>query len=115
MRIFFASDLHGSTRCFRKFLNAARFYKADWLVMGGDAAGKHLVPIIEHAGTWRATFQGVDFEATTAAEARELEARLEVLVKEGRAAQWRKDNQKAIAAYTRKNDELAGFKLGTTL
>lgn len=32
---------------------------------------------------------------------RELEARLEILVKEGRAAQWRKDNQKAIAAYTR--------------
>lgn len=76
MRIFFASDLHGATRCFRKFLNAAQFYKADWLVMGGDAAGKHLVPIIEHAGTWRATFQGVDFEATTAAEVGELEARL---------------------------------------
>ena len=31
---------------------------------------------------------------------KELEARLEVLVKEGRAAQWRKDNQRAIAAYT---------------
>ena len=32
---------------------------------------------------------------------RELEARLEVLVKEARAAQWRKDNQQAIAAYAR--------------
>ena len=32
---------------------------------------------------------------------RELEARLEVLVKESRAAQWRKDNQRAIAAYSK--------------
>jgi len=32
---------------------------------------------------------------------KELEARLEVLVSEGRAAQWRKENQRAIAAYTR--------------
>lgn len=47
---------------------------------------------------------------------RELEARLEVLVKEGRAAQWRKDNQRAIAAYARYfekhgiwNEELRGW------
>ena len=76
MRIFFVSDLHGSTRCFRKFLNGARFYKADWLVMGGDAAGKHLVPLVEERGSWRATFQGVDFSAETAAELQALEDRL---------------------------------------
>ena len=32
---------------------------------------------------------------------RELEARLEVLVREARAAQWKKDNKEAIAAYGR--------------
>ena len=32
--IFFASDLHGSTVCFRKFINGARFYGADVLVLG---------------------------------------------------------------------------------
>ncbi len=76
MRIFFASDLHGSNRCFRKFLNAAAFYKADWLIMGGDAAGKHLVPIVRESSAWRASFQGANFEATTEEELVTLEGRL---------------------------------------
>lgn len=46
-RIFFTTDVHGSDRCFRKFLNAARVYKADCLVLGGDITGKLLVPILE--------------------------------------------------------------------
>jgi len=45
--LFFASDFHGSEICFRKFVNAAAFYKADLLVMGGDLSGKMLVPIVE--------------------------------------------------------------------
>ena len=28
MRVFFATDIHGSEICWRKFLNAAAFYKA---------------------------------------------------------------------------------------
>lgn len=45
-KIFFATDIHGSDRCFRKFLNAARFYGCNVLVMGGDMTGKMLVPIV---------------------------------------------------------------------
>ncbi len=30
MKIFFATDIHGSEICWRKFLNSAAFYKADW-------------------------------------------------------------------------------------
>lgn len=45
-RVFFAADIHGSERCFRKWLNAARVYEADVLVFGGDIAGKVLVPIV---------------------------------------------------------------------
>lgn len=45
-RLFFASDLHGSDRTFRKFLAAARHYDANVLVMGGDVVGKVAVPII---------------------------------------------------------------------
>jgi len=41
--IYYASDVHGSDRCFRKFLNAAQFYRADVLVMGGDILGKAIV------------------------------------------------------------------------
>ncbi|MGH2936042.1 MAG: metallophosphoesterase family protein [Gaiellaceae bacterium] len=45
-RVFFATDLHASTRTFRKFLNAATAYKANVLVLGGDVCGKMLTPII---------------------------------------------------------------------
>jgi Icc-related predicted phosphoesterase len=33
-RVFFAIDIHGSDRCFRKFLNAAKFYRCQVLIMG---------------------------------------------------------------------------------
>ena len=45
-RLFFATDIHGSERCFMKFINAARVYEADVLVLGGDIAGKRVVPIV---------------------------------------------------------------------
>lgn len=46
MRIYFATDIHGSQRCWAKFVNAARFYEADVLVMGGDFTGKMIVPLV---------------------------------------------------------------------
>jgi Icc-related predicted phosphoesterase len=49
-RIFFTSDVHASDRCFRKFLNAAKVYKAGCLILGGDITGKVLVPIVEGPG-----------------------------------------------------------------
>jgi uncharacterized protein len=45
-RIFFATDIHGSDRCFRKFLNAAKLYGIDHLILGGDITAKVLVPIV---------------------------------------------------------------------
>lgn len=46
MRLFFATDIHGSDACWRKFLNCTAFYEADLLVLGGDMTGKALVPIV---------------------------------------------------------------------
>lgn len=45
--VFFATDLHGSEVCFRKFVNAAEFYSADVLILGGDVTGKFLVVVVE--------------------------------------------------------------------
>ncbi len=45
--LFFATDVHGSEVCFRKFVNAAQFYGADLLVLGGDLTGKVVVPLVE--------------------------------------------------------------------
>ena len=58
-RIFFITDVHGSTRCFKKFLNAAKFYSASTLVLGGDLTGKVLIPVVEQGdGTYRCRFEG---------------------------------------------------------
>jgi len=48
--LFFATDIHGSETCFRKFLNAGLAYKAEVLIMGGDMTGKMLVPLVAQAG-----------------------------------------------------------------
>jgi Icc-related predicted phosphoesterase len=49
IKLFYATDIHGSERCFRKFINAGAFYGADVLIMGGDVTGKMIVPIVEEA------------------------------------------------------------------
>jgi uncharacterized protein len=46
-KIFFATDLHGSEMCWRKFINAARFYDCDVLICGGDMTGKAMIPIVD--------------------------------------------------------------------
>ncbi|HSB90844.1 MAG TPA: hypothetical protein VLD63_12555 [Anaerolineales bacterium] len=57
--LFFATDVHGSERTWRKFINAGKFYNANVLVMGGDIIGKLAIPIIrEKNGGYRATLQG---------------------------------------------------------
>lgn len=65
--LFFGTDFHGSELIFRKFVNAADFYGADLLVMGGDLTGKLVVPIVE-AGEGR-------YQATLHGETRELRER----------------------------------------
>ncbi|MBN1661005.1 MAG: metallophosphoesterase [Anaerolineae bacterium] len=48
--IFFATDVHGSDICWKKFVSAAKFYGADILILGGDMTGKAIVPIIHQGG-----------------------------------------------------------------
>ena len=61
VRIYFATDIHGSERCWKKFLSAASHYGAQTLIMGGDITGKALVPIVEDGPRrWRATFMGAE-------------------------------------------------------
>ena len=49
MRIYYAGDVHGSEKCWRKFLNAAKFYEVDTLILGGDITGKVMVPVVATA------------------------------------------------------------------
>jgi Icc-related predicted phosphoesterase len=48
--IFFATDVHGSDICWKKFINAAEFYEADILILGGDMTGKAIIPIVHQGG-----------------------------------------------------------------
>jgi uncharacterized protein len=58
-KIFFATDLHGSETCWRKFINAARFYDCDVLICGGDMTGKAIIPIVEEGdGRFTVTMAG---------------------------------------------------------
>jgi len=75
-RVFFITDVHGSTRCFKKFLNAAKFYNADILVLGGDLTGKILIPIVDQEdGTYRCRFEGNELSLKNRKEVDEVVAR----------------------------------------
>jgi Icc-related predicted phosphoesterase len=76
VRIFFATDIHGSEVCWRKFLNAGSFHHADVLVMGGDMTGKAMVPIVARNGGWRLTLQDQEHVLSTEDEVRSMEKRI---------------------------------------
>jgi len=61
LRIFFASDIHGSEVCFKKFINAAEFYKAQVIILGGDITGKFIVPIFDVGGEYQAKFANEEY------------------------------------------------------
>ena len=66
MRIYFCSDIHASRKCWKKFLNTARVYGADHIIVGGDITGKFVVPIVEGPGGRKtATFMGVQRTVAT--------------------------------------------------
>ena len=50
MKLYFATDVHGSEICWKKFLAASKFYEVDTLVLGGDMTGKAIIPIIAQGG-----------------------------------------------------------------
>jgi uncharacterized protein len=63
-RIFFATDIHGSERCFRKWLNAGPVYDADCMILGGDITGKSIVPLCRNGNdAWTGELSGRIVEA----------------------------------------------------
>lgn len=77
VRLFFATDVHGSEPTFRKFINAGKIYGVDVLILGGDITGKLLTPIIatgKHEFT--ATLQNSTHTLRGQQELSEFQARL---------------------------------------
>lgn len=74
--LFFATDVHGSRLCFRKFLSSLDFYGAHHAILGGDMTGKMIVPIVHKGGgRYRARVAGQD-TVVSGDEVGELEANL---------------------------------------
>lgn len=58
-KFLFSTDFHGSETVWRKFLNAARIFDLDALVLSGDMTGKLMVPIMKRPdGLYDATLLG---------------------------------------------------------
>ena len=73
-RVFFVTDVHGSERCFRKFLNAGKFYKANVVMLAGDITGKMIVTIVNQPdGTYLSSYAGSDIRCKSEAEVQDLE------------------------------------------
>jgi Icc-related predicted phosphoesterase len=76
MKIFFATDIHGSETCWRKFLNAAALYKADLVIIGGDVTGKVMIPIVAYTGYWQTTVRGETIRMQTQEELAQVERQI---------------------------------------
>ncbi len=77
-RVYFATDLHGSSKCFRKLLNAGPMYGADVLILGADLGGKAIQGIVRGSGgRWHARFVGTDYDVSEGSELEGLERLIE--------------------------------------
>jgi uncharacterized protein len=77
LRLYYASDIHGTEVLWRKFLNAPKFYKTRVLIMGGDVTGKVVIPLVQDpAGTYTGKLFGRNLQATSDAELVALERRI---------------------------------------
>lgn len=105
-RIFFATDIHGSEVCWRKFLNAGAFYDATVLILGGDMTGKALVPLVEEGGRVEGELAGDRFVLESEEAVRDMEARISargfysVRVTPSQVSELQADPQKVDALFT---------------
>ena len=75
LRLLFVTDVHGSNVCFRKFINGAKAYDAQVLILGGDVAGKRLSPLMRNGnGHYEGTLGHDTIQLETEREVAEFEA-----------------------------------------
>jgi Icc-related predicted phosphoesterase len=73
VRLFFATDIHGSESCFRKFVYASKAYKCDIIIMGGDITGKKVIPfVMQPDNTYACEWLGQHYSLTSSDELERL-------------------------------------------
>jgi Icc-related predicted phosphoesterase len=76
-KFLFATDIHGSEKCWQKLVNSGAFFEVDTIILGGDMTGKGIQAIVEEKlGTWKTNFLGEIVEAKGEAELAKLEQRV---------------------------------------
>jgi len=76
-KIFFATDIHGSEKCWLKLVNSGAFYEVDTIILGGDMTGKGIQALLEERpGVWKTNFLGEEIEATDQESLARLEAKV---------------------------------------
>jgi len=76
-KFLFATDIHGSEKCWQKLVNSGAFFEVDTLILGGDLTGKGIQAIVEQAnGIWQTNFLGENVVASGEAELAKLEQRV---------------------------------------
>jgi Icc-related predicted phosphoesterase len=77
LKLFFATDIHGSDKCWMKFINSANFYGVKVLVLGGDLTAKGLVALVRQPdGAYTTSFRGKEFRVKEGSELEDLEKRI---------------------------------------
>jgi Icc-related predicted phosphoesterase len=76
-KFLFATDIHGSEKCWQKLVNSGAFFEVDTLILGGDMTGKGIQAIVQQAnGAWQTNFLGENAMVTGEAELVKLEQRV---------------------------------------
>lgn len=107
IRLFFATDLHGSEKCFLKFLNTPQAYKVNTLILGGDITGKMIVPIVKTSSqTYTSEFLSNRYTLKSDKDIDELEKKIRFTgyypyrTTEDEMTQLRSDPAKVDAVFT---------------
>jgi Icc-related predicted phosphoesterase len=123
LKIFFACDLHGSTMCFKKYLNALQVYNVDVGILSGDLCGKFVIPIVLRSdGSYECRYMGEKIITKDKERLKEVERRFETmgayyaylteedfkaLLEEGKTIEGRIDEKvKGITLSSGKTEEL---------
>jgi Icc-related predicted phosphoesterase len=75
-KILFTSDVHGSEPVFRKFVNAAKVYKVNDIILGGDITGKGLALVSKDDEGYKANYFGNDVVAKNEEEFQKLKGQI---------------------------------------
>lgn len=76
-KLFFATDIHGSEKCWKKLVNSGNFYDVDLIILGGDITGKGIQALLEISpGVWQTEFLGEDVQVDNQESLENLEDRI---------------------------------------